>query len=300
VLKSEGTANGTGRVMKIFDCFTFCNELDILEIRLHELTQVVDHFVLVEAPATFTRRPKKLHFLENKDRFSAFAHKIIHVTVPGFPRDLQPGMPCERFQRDQIGQGLVDAMPEDLVLISDVDAIPSASSIEAIVKGRDYAGAVIFYEMPVYNFKLNWRTRRSKRRFETRVIEKRNFPGAQRMHDFRALVSRSIPEPLEAVAWKLRVLAKYRKPLRRVIINDEGWHFSFMSNNAGIRDKIRAYSHFDREVGDNMSDNSLESRRNERQSMHGNPVVVEGTENLPAYVRGNLQRFGHILELGAN
>ena len=33
----------------IFDCFSFFNELDILEIRLNVLAPVVDKFVLVEA-----------------------------------------------------------------------------------------------------------------------------------------------------------------------------------------------------------------------------------------------------------
>jgi hypothetical protein len=35
--------------MKIYDCFTFYNELDLLELRLEELYDHVDHFVLVEA-----------------------------------------------------------------------------------------------------------------------------------------------------------------------------------------------------------------------------------------------------------
>ena len=283
--------------MRIFDCFTFFNELDLLEIRLNELSHVVDTFVLVEAAATFTCKQKPLHFLENQHRFSEFAHKIRHIVVPNFPERLQPGMPCERFQRDQISQGLVDALPEDLIMVSDVDAIPSASSITAVMDRRDYADAVIFYEMPVYHFKLNWRTTRRKRRFETRIIEKRNFRGGQHMHDFRALVSRSIPEPLEALAWRLRVLAKYRRTLQRVIIDDEGWHFSFMFDNAGIREKIRAYSHFERDTGDNISDQSLNSKRLEHRSMHGDPIFFEGTEILPAYVRSHLHRFKHILEL---
>lgn len=36
----------------IYDCFTFFNELDLLEIRLNILSSVVDKFVLVEADKT--------------------------------------------------------------------------------------------------------------------------------------------------------------------------------------------------------------------------------------------------------
>ena len=30
--------------LKVFDCFTFYNEIDLLEIRLNELNDVVDYF----------------------------------------------------------------------------------------------------------------------------------------------------------------------------------------------------------------------------------------------------------------
>ena len=53
----------------ITDAFMFFNELELLEIRLHELSSVVDRFVLVEARETFSFRPKPLHYYENRARF---------------------------------------------------------------------------------------------------------------------------------------------------------------------------------------------------------------------------------------
>ena len=53
----------------IYDCFTFFNELDLLEIRLNELDLVVDKFVLVEANFTHQGKEKRLLFEENKNRF---------------------------------------------------------------------------------------------------------------------------------------------------------------------------------------------------------------------------------------
>ena len=57
----------------IYDCFTFFNELDLLEIRLNVLRDVVDRFVLVEAGETHTGKRKPLYFRENAARFAAFA-----------------------------------------------------------------------------------------------------------------------------------------------------------------------------------------------------------------------------------
>ena len=71
---------------KVYDCFTFFNEFELLEIRLNELNPVVDKFVLVEATKTHQGKEKPLFYNENKDRFEKFKDKIIHVIVD-FPSD---------------------------------------------------------------------------------------------------------------------------------------------------------------------------------------------------------------------
>ena len=52
--------------IKIVDCFTFYNELDLLLYRLNILYDVVDYFIIVEATHTFTGIEKNLFFKENK------------------------------------------------------------------------------------------------------------------------------------------------------------------------------------------------------------------------------------------
>ena len=54
-----------------YDCFSFFNELDLLEIRLNVLKDAVDKFVLVEAGETHSGKPKPLYFKENEARFAA-------------------------------------------------------------------------------------------------------------------------------------------------------------------------------------------------------------------------------------
>ena len=71
--------------MKIYDCFTFYNELDLLEMRLEILSDSVDFFVLVEANKTHSGREKELFFQDNKERFAKFSEKIIHVVVEDMP-----------------------------------------------------------------------------------------------------------------------------------------------------------------------------------------------------------------------
>lgn len=64
--------------MKIFDTFTFYNELDLLELRMNILDDSVNYFVINESNITFTGKKKPLYYFENRERFKKWNHKIIH------------------------------------------------------------------------------------------------------------------------------------------------------------------------------------------------------------------------------
>ena len=48
--------------MNIYDCFTFNDENEILEIRLNELDKYVDYFVIVEFGETHQGNKKEWNF----------------------------------------------------------------------------------------------------------------------------------------------------------------------------------------------------------------------------------------------
>ena len=52
----------------IFDCFTFFNELELLEIRCEELKELDVIHVVVESNLTHSGKSKPLYFSENKSR----------------------------------------------------------------------------------------------------------------------------------------------------------------------------------------------------------------------------------------
>src|ERR1022692_1647432 len=83
----------------IYDCFTFFDELELLELRLHELGDVVDKFVWVEATKTHSNKSKPLHYQENRVLFQAFHDQIIHVVVDDMP-DSNDSWVLENFQRN--------------------------------------------------------------------------------------------------------------------------------------------------------------------------------------------------------
>jgi hypothetical protein len=125
----------------IYDCFPFFNELDLLDIRLHELSDVVDKFVLVEATRTFTGNPKPLYFWENRKQFTPFLSQIIHVVVDDMPMtkeelsastqkdlrwlesDYQHGANWirDRHQRNAIMRAVDYLDDYDIIIIEDAD-----------------------------------------------------------------------------------------------------------------------------------------------------------------------------------
>ncbi len=74
----------------IIDVLVFGYELFLLEIRLYELYDVVDEFILFESNITFKQLPKPYFFKENKNRFDKFLDKITLISpfeITRFNRD---------------------------------------------------------------------------------------------------------------------------------------------------------------------------------------------------------------------
>ena len=115
---------------KIYDCFIFSNELDLLEIRLRILNPYVDYFVIVEADKTHRGKRKPLYFQKNKKRFKKWGDKIIHIVVKDMPKvgmsygknwkinSILKGGPwkLESYQKKQIIRGLKNCNKEDIIM----------------------------------------------------------------------------------------------------------------------------------------------------------------------------------------
>ena len=126
--------------MKIFDTFMYFNEDLILDIRLNELDNFVDKFVIVESIYTHSGEKKGLNF--DISKFSKFSKKIIYITSKDLPANYQKinsdeseekntakrllnGIHMDNHQRNKITEGLVSANDDDLILLSDIDEIPN-------------------------------------------------------------------------------------------------------------------------------------------------------------------------------
>ena len=122
---------------KIYDCFLFDHELDMLNLRLHEMNDHVDHFILIESRNSHTGKDKELFFQKHKNLFSKFSDKIEHIVIDLPNEVLYEPYPLgindednlnkfrENYNRNAIKDTLIRINPDDddIVLISDVDEI---------------------------------------------------------------------------------------------------------------------------------------------------------------------------------
>jgi beta-1,4-mannosyl-glycoprotein beta-1,4-N-acetylglucosaminyltransferase len=116
--------------MKLYDCIIVNDELDLIDLRLREIGHLIDHLVVVEATHDWQQNEKPLWFKEFRHRFNTYHDKIIHVvsdTVGEFPV-------TEWAQRRAIYEGVKDADMTDLILLSDVDEIPSREFVQWVLE----------------------------------------------------------------------------------------------------------------------------------------------------------------------
>jgi len=138
---------------KIYDCFLFFNEFEVLKIRFAELYDHVDYFVIAEATETFQGSPKPLYFQEYRHLYSQYEDKIIYIPLEKHYETTNPWH-RETYQRNLLLRGLKKCESTDLILLSDLDEIPKAGTItqiEQILETED----VVFVEHRVYRYHLN-------------------------------------------------------------------------------------------------------------------------------------------------
>jgi beta-1,4-mannosyl-glycoprotein beta-1,4-N-acetylglucosaminyltransferase len=121
--------------MKIYNIFTFFNEIELLKFRIDYLKNVVDYFVIVEADESFSGIPKKQNFclddfdpeVRSKIRYSyiSYPNEIdfpVKITEKGNPNNRR-AWAREWYSRSRLSDGLYDAEPEDMIILSDVDEV---------------------------------------------------------------------------------------------------------------------------------------------------------------------------------
>ena len=127
--------------MAIYDCFQYFNEDHMVDLRLNILNKYVDYFVISESTKTHQGENKKINF--DIKKFSKFKNKIKFIIADydkkiNFKIHTGGESPIEQHQRNSLINGIQDASPEDLVILSDSDEIPDLTKLNDIKKNKKF------------------------------------------------------------------------------------------------------------------------------------------------------------------
>lgn len=213
--------------MKIYDCFTFYNELDLLELRFAELYDHVDYFVLVEANRTFQNNEKPFYFDQNLNRFAQYMDKVIHVRVDDMPTDTD-AWGREAHQRNAIAQGLIDADDDDIIMVSDLDEIIRPEVVDAM--RVDTENSIWGLRMPLFYFKFNYMLTTTDSIYTTwgMACRKRLLTNA---------------EDLRRNRFSLNGFALNYNQNGIHMMEHAGWQFSYLGDTDFARSKIQSFAH---------------------------------------------------------
>ncbi len=252
----------------VYDCFMFFNELDLLEIRLNELNDVVDKFVIAESTRTFSNDIKPLYFLENKEKFSKFLHKIDYIVTDetNLPK-FESAWTYEHFQRNIMQQKLEGCSDDDIIIISDLDEIPDP---EMILKYKDKEGIKAF-DLKHYNFYLNYITPDEPWTRGPKVLFYKDLRNTN-LTSVRLGKGEHIPEA--------------------------GWHFSYLGGLEKVIYKIKSASHQEYNTPYHMRKERIESIINRGDDLFERGYgfkIVPLDKSFPEYIIKNKSKYSALI-----
>lgn len=274
--------------MKIYDAFLFFNELDLLEIRLEMLYEHVDYFIISECDSTFSGLKKPFYFDENKDKFQKFLDKIIHIkhhNSDNFknPQNIYEGKKLEIFNgilrfydeikdsphtdygkghwcrdflhREYVKIGMADCQDDDVIIFSDLDEIPNPVKLKFDNNYFLNQKNMIYY-LDRENITESW--------YGT-FITKYGFI-KNRSLGFTRLIKNQAKDGF-------------------TVIDNAGWHLTFMGGKQRVEQKLRSYGH--QEFNNPWIINSIEGKLKLNSDILNRNIEIKKI-NLEDYYPQNL------------
>lgn len=291
--------------MKIFDCFMYFDEEQVLDLRLNVLNEDIDYFVIVESIYNHKGEERKLLF--DKNKFQNFNDKIIYLIydkIPDLVESIYDGdsenekdrkyimnaLYRENEQRNFILEGLRNADENDLILISDVDEIPKLSSVNL----NNIHNEIILFKQDMFYYKFNLALPNFKWT-GTKAVKKKKLISPQWLRNVK---DRKYP------FYRIDTLISDKKYMNIKIVDDGGWHFSNIKSPEMIEHKLRSYLHhreFDQvSLSVDEIDNLVKKKKaiydlrvDKKTNKVGNGLILDNfeIEKLPNYIKNNYNKY---------
>jgi len=230
--------------MKKYDCFTFLNEIELLEFRLKLLGDYFDYFVIIESNLTFSGKEKSYFYKDHEARFDKWKAKIIYyplvqkvteftIADPTSKKPSYNAWLSEYQQRNAIRE-VVRAGENDMIFLGDLDEIPDPYILKKI-KNTSFPQV---FSMKFHYYFMNCGLVSAKEKWNGTVVMNGEYFYSNTPQHIR----------------RNRDLYKKIKG---------GWHFSYLGGIEKIKYKIQSFSHTEYDTEEFLNDthilNSLEN-----------------------------------------
>ena len=222
----------------------FFDEEMLLGLRLKTLNKYIDKFIIVESKYTHSGDKKKLIF--NINKYSEFKKKINYIVtedrVEGIEninnddnenqkniKHIMNALRRENYQRNKIKDGLDEAVPEDWIIISDLDEIPNLNKINFNKINKK----IIFFKQRVFYYKLNLELK-NLHWIGSKAVQKKNLISPQWLRNIKDRIYSK---------WRLDIIFSEKKYNNIFYVYDGGWHFSYIKKPEDIEKKLKSYLH---------------------------------------------------------
>ena len=214
----------------IVDVFTFFNEKELVELRVKYLNDLIDYFVVIEADVTHTGKEKKWNFpsiLDNE--LKEFSHKIkyhqMKIDLEKVEREKSPNYvggiwgrswKVENMQRNYIKNACEEFSSKDIIIMSDLDEIPSREKID-FVKNSDFKSiAPVAFDQALFHLNCKYLS-----------LEK--WIGS-------IIITKELVEKYEP-----QIFRDNKNRISR--FTEAGWSFSSFGGARRVREKFEAFAH---------------------------------------------------------
>ena len=222
----------------------YFNEDLILDIRLHELNDKVDRFVIAES--SFTHSGSKKDFNFKIENYKKFKDKIEYIQIDHNPNDLweysekdttelksmkmiENALKIENFQRNYLSKGLNNADGNDIILVSDLDEIPNLDKVNF----NEFKNKIILFKQYFFHYKFDLFLDNFYF-FGTKGCTKKNLINPQWLRNIKNK---------KYNFYRLDTLFSKSKYTNIKIVEQGGWHFTNIMSPEKLEYKLKSYLH---------------------------------------------------------
>ncbi len=254
----------------IWDATLYNGERELLEIRINELCLCDDDVthIVVESPTTFSGKEKPLYF--DAKYFSKYKN-IFYVVCKGTPMDCDTWT-RERYQRNYISTAFLfcDPKDDDKVIVSDVDEVPRAKSVNRFKPDMEFAALILdkySYFLNCFEGSQTWN--------RSRICSYRYFKDKQ-------------PEEVRNSGYDLAIL-------------DAGWHWGWLGGVDEMIRKLESFSHQEHNTPELNNREALKHKLETGQCLWNNNEgdtwkFIDINLSHPEYLFKNQEKFAHLIK----